>query len=527
MPRFQLLVRESNREPRIIPITQLVVVGRSKKAEITIDDDEVGREQFRIGPAGSAVRIEGIGRTNKTTVDGRPLDAGQQVMVPAGATIKVGKTVFIVQVGDATDASSVRPGDLDGTMVATPRTPPRAAPAPDQEATGGGVLPGATMQLGRPGSGTKPPAAPNPPSSPAIDRTMSPGVYRPGQPPTESPAPTPFPNLTMPLKPGRGAAPTPPPAIAGNDTLEPGMTMPLKPGRGTPGPAPTPPAAANDVVEPNLTMPLRPGRSLPQPTQATPPPALPPAPPRATPPPIAPPPPPAEPVRAEAPAAATPGAPVRPKTVMMTPSDMASIENNGLPAAELEARLHQCNARLVVKGDGVKRRVRLLKVRTKVGRAENADVLLPAESVSEQHAEILFDGTQWQLQDNGSTNGSTVDGTLVRGKRMPIQRDSLLAFGSLRAIFLSNDPADAAASRRRDSQALRHLVQTGRLSPDVGKQVQEMAAADSSQSMAEILLLNTPIEAVDWSAAAVAARSHTPLLQRLLRMLGIGRKPAS
>lgn len=211
---------------------------------------------------------------------------------------------------------------------------------------------------------------------------------------------------------------------------------------------------------------------------------------------------------------------------MIEPGVLAGA-GNGMPAAELEARLHQCNARLVVKGESVKRRVRLLKARTKIGRAENADVLLPAESVSEQHAEITFDGVQWLLQDNGSTNGSMVDGVLLRGQKLPIRRDSLLAFGSLRAIFLSNDPATAADCRRHDARAVRQLIKTGRLPRDVGKQVQELAATDPSQSMAEILLLNTPIEAADWHAAISAARAHQPLLERLLRRLGFAKKPSS
>ena len=211
---------------------------------------------------------------------------------------------------------------------------------------------------------------------------------------------------------------------------------------------------------------------------------------------------------------------------MISPGELAGA-TGALPAAELEARLHQCNARLVVKGDSVKRRVRLLKARSKVGRAENADVLLPAESVSEQHAEIAFDGVQWLLQDNGSTNGSMVDGVLLRGQKLPIRRDSLLTFGSLRAIFLCNDPATAADSRRHDARAVRQLIKSGRLPRDLGKQVQELAAADPSQSMAEILLLNTPIEAAEWHAAITVARTQQPLLQRLLRRLGFARKPGS
>lgn len=44
MPRFQLLVREPGKPPRVVPLSQPVVVGRSRRCDVVLEDEEVGRE---------------------------------------------------------------------------------------------------------------------------------------------------------------------------------------------------------------------------------------------------------------------------------------------------------------------------------------------------------------------------------------------------------------------------------------------------------------------------------------------------
>jgi hypothetical protein len=194
-------------------------------------------------------------------------------------------------------------------------------------------------------------------------------------------------------------------------------------------------------------------------------------------------------------------------------------------AADVEGRLHQALPRLFVKGDTIRRRVRLMKARTRIGRAETADVLLPNESVSELHAEIEFDGTTWSLRDCGSTNGTLVNNEILRSRSAAIGRNSLLGFGSLRGLFLCNDPASAAADRRDEERALRLLVSAGRLTKDVGKQVLALARRDSSQTIAEILLGDTPIEPADWANAIAAVRGRKTLLDRLWALFTRQPKP--
>ncbi|MGD0527894.1 MAG: sigma 54-interacting transcriptional regulator [Polyangiaceae bacterium] len=48
-----------------------------------------------------------------------------------------------------------------------------------------------------------------------------------------------------------------------------------------------------------------------------------------------------------------------------------------------------------------------------IGRDATADVCVPEQAVSRQHARIGFDGTRWILKDLGSRNGTMVDGAFV------------------------------------------------------------------------------------------------------------------
>ncbi|MBX3463730.1 MAG: FHA domain-containing protein [Planctomycetes bacterium] len=197
---------------------------------------------------------------------------------------------------------------------------------------------------------------------------------------------------------------------------------------------------------------------------------------------------------------------------------------------DVEARLRESTARLVVKCEGIKRRFRLAQARSSLGRGSGADVLLPNDSVSELHAEITFDGTTWTVRDRGSTNGTFADGTQLRGNSQPIGRHSLLGLGVVRAIFLCNDAQRQAADLALEERALRFLVGNGRLPPEAGREAVRIARADPSQSIAEVLLMDTALTPAEWASAIVSARSKPGLLDRLRALfarLRPPRRPAS
>ena len=122
MPRFQLLVREPGKEPRSVPLGDSIVVGRSRSVDLTVDDEEVGRKQFRIGVTSGFVVLEGLGATNPTRVDNGVIKSGEKTTLPGGAWIRVGKTEFEIEATDATDQVAATPTDsVDRTVDRTDR----------------------------------------------------------------------------------------------------------------------------------------------------------------------------------------------------------------------------------------------------------------------------------------------------------------------------------------------------------------------------------------------------------------------
>lgn len=83
-----------------------------------------------------------------------------------------------------------------------------------------------------------------------------------------------------------------------------------------------------------------------------------------------------------------------------------------------------------------------------IGRDAGCDLAIADMTVSRQHAQLERAAGGWLLSDLESTNGTRVNGWLVRGQ-VPVKPGDLVSFGSLQVIFteLPGPPAEA----RRDS----------------------------------------------------------------------------
>jgi hypothetical protein len=68
-----------------------------------------------------------------------------------------------------------------------------------------------------------------------------------------------------------------------------------------------------------------------------------------------------------------------------------------------------------------------------IGRLSTNDVVLSDPNVSRRHAELRRDGERWVLVDLGSTNGSVVNGKLV--KEHALEDGDRLSFGQSELIF--------------------------------------------------------------------------------------------
>ena len=85
-----------------------------------------------------------------------------------------------------------------------------------------------------------------------------------------------------------------------------------------------------------------------------------------------------------------------------------------------------------------------------IGRRQG-DLIIDDPMVSGRHVQILFENGAWHLQDLGSTNGTMVDGRLVRD--MQLRPGSEITVGSTRMVlFVSNDK-EAPEGETRSSGA--------------------------------------------------------------------------
>jgi diguanylate cyclase (GGDEF)-like protein len=73
---------------------------------------------------------------------------------------------------------------------------------------------------------------------------------------------------------------------------------------------------------------------------------------------------------------------------------------------------------IVIYGPELGKRVQLGTAPFEIGRSSKNDLFLDQESISRHHARITFDGTQYWVADNNSTNGTYVNDEAVREQRL-------------------------------------------------------------------------------------------------------------
>ncbi len=90
---------------------------------------------------------------------------------------------------------------------------------------------------------------------------------------------------------------------------------------------------------------------------------------------------------------------------------------------------------------------RVLGTRTVVGRALSADLHIPGEDISGEHASLFWDGSGWKIRDLASRNGTFIDGNrLPPGKSFILAAGQSVAFGGRDPWKIETaDPPDPAA----------------------------------------------------------------------------------
>jgi pSer/pThr/pTyr-binding forkhead associated (FHA) protein len=227
-----IIIVQGPNEGREFEVSGAIVIGRDTSAGLVIDDPEASRRHASLSLDGSDLRVEDLGSTNGTFVNGARISEPQALS--QGDKLRIGTTVFDVQIAAEDEAQATRVGtalpDLDDLQVTAPRQVPDFAKEEPPAA----------------------PAAPEPPApEPVAPEPIQPTAAGIPQPPapTNAPPPSSGPPGGIVGPPGGGPEGGPPPP---------------------PGGAPPPPSAPPPTATP-------PPPSAPPPAYA-PPPAGPPAP---------------------------------------------------------------------------------------------------------------------------------------------------------------------------------------------------------------------------------------------------------
>jgi hypothetical protein len=181
-----------------------------------------------------------------------------------------------------------------------------------------------------------------------------------------------------------------------------------------------------------------------------------------------------------------------------------------LRLAQLTSQASKQFPRLFVRSRTLRRSLRIPSAQSRIGRHEQTELLLADESVSENHAELRFDGKGWRVFDSGSRNGTFVDGEPATADGKAIARNTVLHFGAVQALFLVDDPTRLATDLRHEARALRHLLRVGKLTKDEGKHVLDRSRSEAL-CIAEIVLKDTATEVAAWIEALTATANPSAL----------------
>jgi len=116
--KYQLLVQKGPEPGKVYPLSSVsITIGRDPMAEITITDPEVSRQHVRLSGTLSGYKIQDLGSTNGTFIDGERL-GGEAVELAVGQIITMGAGValrFQSDLGDQDNLVTM----LDGAMLAS------------------------------------------------------------------------------------------------------------------------------------------------------------------------------------------------------------------------------------------------------------------------------------------------------------------------------------------------------------------------------------------------------------------------
>ena len=149
---------------------------------------------------------------------------------------------------------------------------------------------------------------------------------------------------------------------------------------------------------------------------------------------------------------------------------------------------------LILEKEGVTTRRCLESDRVRIGRNPGSDIVLQDPSVSEDHAEIVFNREGFHLVDRGSDQGTYLDGVTVRIARLAHR--GFIRLGKVKILFILSPGGQEASFGLRD-----HLVS---LYPDKSQGIQDAfrECREHGRDFAEELVSRAVLDPEEWWAAA-------------------------
>ena len=130
-----VLVMFKGEQRRSFSVTRdMTVIGRREDCDLRIPLGDVSRKHCRLIKDGDTIRIEDLGSSNGTFINGERV---QQAELTAGDTLQVGPVVFVAQVDGLPEED-----DLQPVVAAAP-----AAADTDSEASASGLAPTAQSEV--------------------------------------------------------------------------------------------------------------------------------------------------------------------------------------------------------------------------------------------------------------------------------------------------------------------------------------------------------------------------------------------
>ena len=122
----------------------------------------------------------------------------------------------------------------------------------------------------------------------------------------------------------------------------------------------------------------------------------------------------------------------RPRAETPGPNETVRLSRTGAAAAPEPPLL--ATLELVSDGGLKGKRFRITRPLVHVGRGTRSDLVIADKSVSSAHAKLQRRGSDWYVVDDGSKNGTHVDGQRVSGERK-LRAECEIRFGAVRALF--------------------------------------------------------------------------------------------